>query len=262
MRFGMHLRELSRQRLGLLLSLAFALFLALSVGYHVSLAPPGLQKRSIEVGSASTQVLVDTPKTIVLDLKKGTGDFTAMTDRAVLIGNVMASLPVRQYIARRAHIPADVIQTSTPLTVDQPRPVAGPESQKHTSDLFKSMHEYRLNIQVNPTVPVLSVYAQAPSARAAEELANAAVDGTRDYLVAVAKTNAVADAQQVRLSQLGKAHGGVIDKGARMQAVLLVFFISLGACSATVLFVARVRRGWTAAAQADGVALRQPKEQL
>jgi hypothetical protein len=260
MRFGMHLRELSRQRLGLVLSLAFAVFLALSVGYHVTVVPPGLKKRSVDIGSASTQVLVDTPKTIVLDLKQGTGDFTAMTDRAVLIGNVMASLPVRQFIARRAGVPAERIQTSTPLTVDQPRPVAGPESQKHTSDLFKSTDEFRLNIQVNPTVPVLSVYAQAPSARAAEQLANAAVDGTRDYLVAVAKTNAVKAGQQVQLSQLGRAHGAVVDQGARLQAMVLVFFFSFAACGATLLFIARVRRGWSAAASADVLAL-QPTEQ-
>jgi hypothetical protein len=244
MRFGMHLRELSRQRLGLVVSFAFATFLALSVGYHVSLAPPALHKRSVDIGSASTQVLVDTPKTILLDPSRGTGDFTAMTDRAILIGNVMSGLPVRQFIARRAGIPADVIETSTPLTADQPRPVAGPESQKHTSDLFKSTDSYRLNIQVNPTVPVLSVYAQAPSAAIAERLANAAVDGTRDYLQATARSSAVPDAQQVRLTQLGKAHGGTVDKGARLQATALAFLFSFGIFCAALLFVSRVRRGW------------------
>jgi hypothetical protein len=244
MRFGMHLRELSRHHLGLALSLAFSAFLALSVGFHVSLAPPALTKRSVDIGSASTQVLVDTPKTILLDPKRGTGDFTAMTDRAILIGNVMAGLPVRQFIAARAHIPADVIETSTPLTADQPRPVAGPEGQKHTSDLFKSTDEYRLNIQVNPTVPVLSVYAQAPSAEAAESLANAAVDGTRDYLQATARSTAVPDRDQIRLTQLGHAQGKTVDKGARVQAVVLAFCFSLAFCCATLLFFSRVRRGW------------------
>lgn len=244
MRFGMHLRELSRHRLGLAVSLAFAIFLTLSVGYRVSVAPPALHKRAVDIGSASTQVLVDTPKTILLDPKRGTGDFTAMTDRAILIGNVMAGLPVREFIARRAGIPADLIQTSTPLTANQPRPVAGPERQKHTSDLFKSTDEYRLNIQVNPTVPVLSVYAQAPSAEVAERLANAAVDGTRDYLVTTAKNSDVPDQQQIRMTQLGKAHGSVVDRGARLQAMVLTFVFSFGICCATLLFVSRVRRGW------------------
>ena len=47
-----------------------------------------------------------------------------MTNRGVLIGNVMASEPVRQYISKRAGVPAEVLQVASPVTPDFPRPLA------------------------------------------------------------------------------------------------------------------------------------------
>jgi hypothetical protein len=248
MRFGMHLRELTRQRFGFALSLLLATFVALSAGYRVSLFPPSLAQRSVDIATASTQVLVDTPRPAVLDMRAGTADFKSMSNRAVLIGNVMASLPVREYIARRAHVPAELIKAQTPLTPDFPRAIAGTENQKRTSDILRSTDEYRLNIQANPTVPVVDVYAQAPTPEAAASLANAAVDGMHDYLAAVARVQAVRDRNQVRLEQLGRASGHVINGGARLQLVLLAFVFSFALFAATVLFIGRVRVGWRRAA--------------
>jgi hypothetical protein len=243
----MHLRELTRQPLGLAVCLLLATFIAVSAAYRVSLLPPGLHPHSIDIAAASTEVLVDTPHTAVLDMRQGTYEFQSMTNRAVLLGNVMASLPVREYIARRAHVPAEAIKTTTPLTPSSPRPVVGTEDQKHTSDILKSPDEYRLSIQANPTVPILNVSAEAPSAETAAALANGAVDGLRDYLTAVASAGNVAPGQQVRLKQLGRADGRVIDHGARLQIILLSFFVSLAVCCAALLFIGRVREGWAGA---------------
>ena len=40
MQLGIHLRELSRMRVGVLLSVLLAAFLSLSVGYKVAAVPP------------------------------------------------------------------------------------------------------------------------------------------------------------------------------------------------------------------------------
>jgi hypothetical protein len=255
MQFGKHLHELTRQRLGFALSILLAALVALSSGYRIGLSPPSLHARSISIATASTQVLVDTPHTAVLDMRQNTNDFKGMSNRAVLIGNVMASLPVRDFIAARAHIAPQVIKAATPLTPAYPRPISGTGNEKKTSDLLKSTDEYRLNIQANPTVPMLEIYAQAPTAQAAAELANAAVDGMHDYLAQVAKSQGVGRQQQVRLQQLGRARGHVINGGARLQLVVLVFFFTFGLCAAAVLFIGRVRRGWKVAAEREEPAL-------
>jgi hypothetical protein len=248
MQLGMHLRELARLRAGLVLSFLLALLVALSVTYKVSVLPPRLAPRDLEMGTASTRVLVDTSKSLVLDIRYGTGDFDSLTARGVLLGNLMASAPVREYIARRAHVPADAIRASTPLTPDFPRPRAGEGTPKRQGDLLRSTDQYRLNIQANPTVPILDVYAQAPDAKAAGELANGAVDGLRDYLAAaVGRQQGLSADEQPRLTQLGRARGTALNAGVRVQALVLSFVFVFALCCAATLFAGRVWRGWTLA---------------
>src|SRR3954451_24455411 len=104
MQLGVHLHQLWRVRFGVVICIAVALFVSLPTTYDVKLFPPGLKPKSLETATASTHVLVDTPRTTLLDLRQRTFTFEAMTNRAVLLGNVMASLPVRDYIARRARV--------------------------------------------------------------------------------------------------------------------------------------------------------------
>ena len=70
----------------------------------ISLLPPKLSPRSLEMATATTHVIVDTPTSSVLDLREDTGSFQAMTQRAILLGNVIANGAVRQAIrSTRSH---------------------------------------------------------------------------------------------------------------------------------------------------------------
>ena len=186
MQLGRHLRELWRLRLGVAISFALALFIAVSSIDHVSLLPPKVSSRQLEIAAASTRVLVDSPRSEIIDLRTDTYAFTSLTTRAALLGNVMASAPVREYIARRAKIDPARIEASAPITADVPRDLSEPGSEKRASDILRSTDQYRIDIQSNPTVPILNISAQAPNKDAAERLANGAVDGLRDYLAALA----------------------------------------------------------------------------
>jgi hypothetical protein len=242
----MHMRELWGQKLGLAIAFAVALLAATRVLYGISFLPPRLEHNSLGVASASTQLIVDTPRSSVIDLREDTYSFTSLTNRALLLGNVMASQPVRGYIARRAGVPAATIRVAAPLTPDQPRVTADGAHQPKTSDILRSPDEYRLSVQANPTVPVLDIYSEAPNGAAASKLANAAVDGLRDYLAALAGEDGTPVAKQVRLVQLGRAGGASIDSGAGTKLALLVFVFVFAIASAAVLFIGRVRRGWNA----------------
>jgi hypothetical protein len=65
----------------------------------------------------------------------------------------------------------------------------------------------------------------------------------------------------VRLEQLGRARGGVINHGVGLQIALLSFMVVFTISCCAVLFLSRVRRGWVAAAgsergeRGDGVLL-------
>jgi hypothetical protein len=251
MQLGIQLRKLWRSRLVLGVSLAIAVLVTVQSTYRVSLLPPSIKAKALETGTASTHVLVDTPRSTVLDLRQGTYFLEGMTRRAVLLGNIMASLPVREYVARRAGIPADWIRASTPTTPDYPRPVQDPQNQRHTSDVLHPASEYRFKVFANPTVPVLDIYAQGPTAKAAEELGNAAVDGLKDYLAASARMQGVPTRLQVQLKQLGRAHGEVLNPGVRLQATLVLFFFVFALSCASLLGIARIRAGWRAPVQRD-----------
>lgn len=248
---GMHLRELWRHKAGLVFVILLSLFAALWSVQKVSLLPPKISPRALEMGTASTHVLVDTPQSTAVNARAKAVALTGLTARANLLGNLIASPPVREFIARRAHISPDQIQAVGPITPDEPRALAAPGHEKRTSDILRSTDQYRLNVQVQPTAPIIDVYAQAPSKDAAAVLADASIAGLRDYLGTVASTQRIQPDTQVRLLQLGRARGGLINPGIRVQMALLSFFLVLGASSAAVLFVARVRRGWDIAAAAE-----------
>jgi len=251
MDLGRHLHELFRLRGSVIVCLLIASFAAINTTYSFrTLFPPSLEPRSVEIASATTEVLVDTPYSAVLDLRQGSSEMEKMTSRAVLIGNVMASPPVLRYIGDRAGVPAAAIRAQPPLTPDFPRPLSGFGEDPETKDLLKSTDQHRLNITANPTVPILQVYAQAPSAEAAATLANASVDGLRDYLEDTARTKGTPTKDVVRLQQLGRASGTVINPGIRPQLIVLAFLIVFGLCAATAVLIDRMRRGWREAAKA------------
>jgi hypothetical protein len=243
MGLGRHLRELWESKVGLATSVTLALLAALySVG-TISLFPPAVKARPIEVAVASTRALVDAPTSAVLDLQVNTNNLAGMTNRGVLVGNIMASAPVRSYIGRRAHVAPERLKVASPVTIDFPRPLATSGSMS-ARDILKSPGEYRLSVQANPTVPILDIYAQAPTEAEAKLLANGAVAGMQDYLRDLGDTQSVVPAQQVHLEQLGRARGGVINAGIGVEMALLSFTLVFGASAATVLWLGRVRRGW------------------
>lgn len=254
----MHLRELWGQKVGLAIALLLAVLACSRFLFGLSLIPPGTHDSSLSLASASTRVLVDTPRSSVIDLRQDTYSFTGLTNRALLLGNVMASLPVRSYISRRAGIPTAEIKVAPPITPEQPRALSDAASQPHTEDILKSPREYRLSVQANPTVPLLDVYAEAPDGPTAARLANAAVDGLRDYLAALAAQHATPLRNRIKLDQLGRAGGSTIDSGAKAEIAALVFLLVFAVASAAVLFVSRVRRGWRASAALDGHGVGSP----
>jgi hypothetical protein len=251
---GIRLRKLWRLKLGVVISVAAALFAGLWAIEKISLFPPHLQPRSLEMATASTHVVIDTPTSMLIDLRQDTYDLESLENRAVLLGNVIASTGVRERIARDAGLPVERLRVQPPLTRAQAAPPVDSENAKKTSDILKSTDQYRIYIAANPTVPVIDIYTQTPDAKSAAVLANASVDELKTYLVGLAASQHTPPKQQIRLIQLGRARGTVINANVKWQAALLAFLITFGVCSASVIFLARVRAGWRLAALAEGAA--------
>ena len=251
MDFGNRLRQLWSMKAGVAGCLVLAVIAAVWSLGNISLFPPKLTARSLEMATASTHVVVDTPRSTLLDLRQDTYELEGLVQRAVLLGNVIANGPVRESIARKAGIPVEVLRIDAPLTAKQPRARVEAGNEKKASDILKSNDQYRLNIQANPTAPVLDIYAQTPTAESAETLANAAVDSLRAYLADLAQSESTPDTQQLRLVQLGTARGAVINEGVQWQVALVAFLFTFALACATLIFLSRVSVGWRLASLSD-----------
>ncbi len=246
MTFGAVLHKLSRRRGAVIFSAVVALVVTVSAIYRIHLSPPGIASRDFQIGAASAQVLIDTPRSSILDTGTVVGPVSLdpLTIHSTLIGDVMATYAVRAYIARIMGLPTDRIEVSAPITANVPRTTIEPGSGHTATDLLTSPAHYKLEVQTDPTVPLLYLYTQAPSKSAAVRLANASVQGLRNYLSDLARRQHVSPAHQVTITQLGSVDGGVVNQGVAIEIGILVFVTTFGISCAILLFVARVREGW------------------
>jgi hypothetical protein len=248
MKLGKRIRELWNKRPVIVASAALALVVAIWSVARISILPPGIESRSLEMSTAATHVIVDKPRSTILDLREDTYSLEALRQRAILLGNVMANGEVRDAIASGAGVPSDKLQIAPPLTPTQPRAVVASTDRKHATDLLDSTDQYRLSIQANPTVPMLDIYAQAANPDTAARLANTAVEELRAYLDRLAVTEETPESHQIQLLRLGGAEGTAINPSVDVQVALLVFVLTFAIACATLIFASRIRDGWRAQA--------------
>jgi hypothetical protein len=241
---GIRIRKLWHLKLGVGLSLALALLAAVWSVENISLIPPGLTPRSLEMATATTHVLVDTPDSIMVDLRQSAAGLEDLTNRATVLGNVIASTSVEASIAQRAHVPAQLLRIQAPLTPQVASLPVNSQNNRKITDIIKSNNQYRIDITADPTVPMLDIYAQTPTAASAAALANAAVDELKAYLAGLVTTQHTPARDQIHLVQLGRATGVVINPGVKYQVALLAFILTFLVSCATVTFIARAREGW------------------
>jgi hypothetical protein len=244
MNLGIAMRKLWKTKVRLAFCTGLGVLVAFLVVYKVTLSPLGAQPRQLEMASALTHVLVDTPTSSLIDLRDDAYTITDIQDRAVVIGNILANDPVEAAIAKRAGVPVSMLRIQAPLTPKQSEPQANGQTARHVTDILKSNDQYRLDVEANTTIPMLDIYAQTPSAASAGALANAAVYELKLYLNKMAATQNIPLNDQIRLDQIGLAQGTVINPSVAWQAALLGFVLTFAAALAATAYGTRVRAGW------------------
>jgi hypothetical protein len=236
-------RRLRRALAVLAGSALIALALAVWSVSSVSLSPPGLHPRELPTAAATTHVLIDMPRSEITNRTRAWDYFAPLSMRADLLARVASSAPAVDRIAKRAGIPADDIAAVSPVTASVQSALTEPGSEQRARELLLASKRYRLEIMNRPQMPLLDIYAQAPSAAEAERLAGAAVIGLRDELRAQARAKGLDPRRQVRLEQLGNARGAVINPGVELKLAVLTFFIAFClSCAALFVLVAALSR--------------------
>jgi hypothetical protein len=251
MLIGLYLRELWRHKRALIVAALVAALATVQVVWGISLSPLRVGGDSLQMASASAKVIVDAPRSSAVDPEIDAYTLKSLSNRALILGNVMASQPVREYIAERAGVPLEKVRVEPPLTPEQPRLLADSAHAAHVSDLFKRPDEYRLSVEATPMAPVLDLYAVAPTVAEARALTTSAVVGLRTYLNSLDAKQKVPAVNQVRLERLGVAQSGSIAGSASSQLGLLIFLVVFALGCIAILVLERVRRGWGIGADPD-----------
>lgn len=250
MSFGARLYRVTRSRRAVSLSLLAAVLAAILTLYRVSLLPPGLHSRGLAIGTASTQLLVAQPNLAVGITSSD--NYGALVNRSILVGNILITPPVLSYAGHALGINPSRIQATAPMIANVARSLTEPGSGAAATDILNSPDQYRLEVQADPSVPILHVYAQAPTGRQAITLAQAAVNGLTSYLQRLAIRGHLTPTQRVQVQQLGGVRGGVANPGAGMEMAVLAFVGVGGTALWISVLVGRIRRGWVAARVSEG----------
>jgi hypothetical protein len=239
------LKFLSRARVRRCLALALcttvALIAAVANVRGLRFLPPGLGAGSLQIAGASTQATLDLPGRSILQSADIT-QFTSLTLRTVLIGEIATAPPELAQIAHLAGVDPRSLSGATSYLQNVPEQMLGPDLEVRANQIIASRTPFHLNIQPDPNIPRLEIYARAPTPAAAERLANAVVPAISGYLRADAVASRIDPRAQLRIQQIGPARGGVINGHAPIEIGALTFLIVFGLTGTTLWLVARLRR--------------------
>lgn len=233
------LRSLWRLRLLVGIVAFAATVVGWMLAYQFSFPP---QSRSDKVGIATVRVLVDTPKSQVVEVApKGS---ETLGSRANVLANLMVDGELKAAIARRAGLrPNQLFAATEPAPGDPAVTPVDPKAHSLMAGVVTNSDSAEL--------PIIKLEAQAPDTEQAINLANAAVTGLGDYLDSKAAGEEVSDGRRLQVSGLGAAQAHVATRGtSRLMALGAAIFVILSGCTAILVGSALVR-GWRQAAAAE-----------
>lgn len=209
----------------------------------VNVGSPGNLQRA----AASTHVFVDTRSPSFIQRRVLPQDIDTLTKRTEIVARMLVSDPLTDAISAHLGLPPGQLSAFARTTADVPQTLKEPDSERRAVEIRDASFPYRLEVQGRTRSPILDIYAEAPTTRDAERLADGAVTALHDHLVALGARQALRDPQPLLLRQLGPARGGVVNSRAPMAIGVLTFLFTSaltagGAFGVLALRRARARR--------------------
>jgi hypothetical protein len=246
-------RRLWSRKLAAAIVLVAALLAAMLVSYRVGLAPPELRQRSLQIGAASSQILVDTPDSTLVS-GATPEKFDTLAARARVYGEYLSTLQARARISEISGVPAASLTTSGPFS-----PESGQVSyQNQTSasrggEILKEGASNRLVFVAQEGIPIINVDAQAADASTAIRLAHASFITLRQYVRGLQRSAADGrrDGEGVIVRQLGAPEGGTIGGSNNRILMALAFLLVSAVGFVLILALPQMAERWRRLAEAD-----------
>lgn len=230
------LNELWNRRLWVVAAVVVALLVSISTSYKL----PSFEKRAQLVGAATSQVLIDSSTSAIADVDRDPGP---LADRAVVLAQYMSSAEARAAIAKKMGLSPTQIAADGPFSTLTDRSTyqatpAGPRANQLTEENAI----YRLVFDAQLSLPILSIYTQAPDASSATELATAATKVLTGYVSELDK--GIPPARRITVSALGQPEGGTVNDGANPILAFLAFLGVLVVLCTLIVLGSGLARQW------------------
>ncbi|HKT83294.1 MAG TPA: hypothetical protein VJQ84_05600, partial [Solirubrobacterales bacterium] len=201
---------------------------------------PSFEKKALLSGAASSQVLVDSSTSAIADVEK---DPAPLANRAVVLAQYMSSAEARAAIAKEMGLSPTQIAADGPFSTLTDRSTyqavpAGPRADQLTEENAV----YRLVFDAQLSLPIISIYTQAPDADGAIKLADAASSVLTGYVSDL--DNGIPKGRQITVTSLGDPEGGTVNSGASPILAFLAFLATLIVLCALIVLGSGFVRQW------------------
>jgi capsular polysaccharide biosynthesis protein len=243
MEFALVVRKLLRHRLLLVVGVLLAAIVAILSVYRIEGSK--LKSRSLQYSSASTQILVDTPSSVLGNVSQS---FESLNMRAQVYAGFMVSPAILELIGHQVGLLGGQIYATGPVDLNQPPVVVEPTALKRNVEITGEAKPYRLNFESQPNQPTINIFSQAPTTTQAVALANAAASGLQLYVTRLQNAQKIPPRARVAIRQLGSATGAVVNGGVSKALMVIVFLAVFLFWCVLILLGGRLRENWRASA--------------
>lgn len=172
----------------------------------------GQLAKATPTGTATVQILVDSPQSALADLLQNTAP---LTTRAALLAQVMASEAVLEEIAYTAGVPVSALTAQGPYSGSGEPLDAITPAEARANQLLGERSRYRLTFVAQPDEPIVTASVQGPNPAIAGHVAEAVLPGVQRFVAALQQQGATKAAQRVTIRQLGPAQVGSVNSSSR-----------------------------------------------
>jgi len=216
---------------------------AILVCYRVSLAPSSLHPREVQFSVARADLFVDTQVSQLLDRQQDA--YLVWNPRMTQNeGLLLQAQAARQIAANAAGIPGQMIRVSGPFSEQlAPSTQFGPTGPQ-LEPTPRVNQNYRLLVDFDGARPMISLFGQAPTTKAALAIVTSMRQYLIDYVAQLSRhAPDVPYYQRTVIRPLGQATGAVVDPNAQFELLGFIFglvaLLGVGVMSATETWLRR-----------------------
>jgi len=261
-------RALLQRKAVLGVLLAIAVLAAFLTAYKIG--PGGIERRSVAVGAATGQILVDSAESTLVE-GAGSDQIAALGTRAQVYAQYLSSRDAVDKIAAGIDVDPALITAAGPFsegTGIQDYDQQGAESRAR--DLVDEGKEYRLVFAAQEDVPIITVYSVGPDAAQALALAKSSFTVLKRYIdelkAAARRAEAVAPptkdpqvtssvplVENIVVRELGAPEGGLVGGKADYVLMTLAFLTVFGLGCLAIAAASGFMRHWRLAGDMERV---------